>query len=359
MAAARADLVRTAALALLVASGLGLAGAAPGPARADTPAVVVARATLLPFPRRIEALGTARANESIEVRPQVSDRVTAIHFSEGQQVEAGSVLVELQDAEAVADVAAVRATLVDLESQLRRARELYQTSAVAASELDQRIAQRDAARAALAAAEARLADRTMRAPFAGRVGLRRVSLGSLVTPETIITTLDDTHVIKLDFDVPATAMAQVAEGLDVVGRSAAWPDEVFRGQVASVDTRVDPVSRSVTVRALVANDDGRLRPGMFLTVEMTRDDVTALVVPEHAIVPEESRQSVLVVDEQGRVEKRSVQTGRRRPGQVEILRGLEPGERVIVEGTQKARPGSTVEVVGELALETATAVASP
>jgi membrane fusion protein (multidrug efflux system) len=308
----------------------------------------VSEATVVPFPQTIEALGTARANESIDVRPKVTEVVTAIHFTEGEQVEAGRVLVELESSEARADVAEVRATLVDLENQLRRTRELFETRATAASELDQRLAQRDAARAALEAAEARLADRKVRAPFAGRVGLRRVSLGSLVTPDTVITTLDDTHVIKLDFDVPATAIARVEEGLTVEARSAAWRDTVFRGRVDSVDTRVDPVSRTVTVRAIVSNDEGRLRPGMFLTVDLLREDVTALVVPEQAIVPEESRQYVLVVGEDDRVEKRPVRIGRRRPGQVEIVSGLAEGERVVAEGTQKARPGGLVEIVGEL-----------
>ncbi len=328
-------------------------------ARADAPGVIVSEATVLSFPLTIEALGTARANESIDVRPQVSEVITAIHFTEGQHVEAGQVLVELENTEALADVAAVRANLVDLENQVRRTRELFETHAVAASELDQRVAQRDAVRAALAAAQSRLSDRKVRAPFAGRVGLRRVSLGSLVTPTTVITTLDDTDVIKLDFDVPATAIAQMEEGLTVEAKSAAWRDVVFRGKVASVDTRVDPVSRTVTVRALVPNDEGRLRPGMFLTVQVLREDVTALVVPEQAIVPEQSRQYVLVVGADNQVEKREVRIGRRRPGQVEILEGLEAGERVVAEGTQKARPGAGVEVVGELPVRPVTAAALP
>lgn len=318
-----------------------------GWARAEPPGVIVTEARVISFPLRLEALGTARANESIEVRPQVSEVVTAIRFDEGQRVEAGTVLVELDDIEAVADVAAVRASLVDLEAQVRRTRELYQTSAIAASELDQRVAQRDAARAALAAAKSRLADRKLRAPFAGTLGLRRVSVGSLVTPETVITTLDDTDPIKLDFEVPATSLALIEPGLRVEAHSASWRDDLFKGEVDSVDTRVDPVSRTVTARALVPNADGKLRPGMFLTVELLRDDVAALVVPEEAVVPEESRQSVFVVGEGERVEQREIRTGRRRPGQVEVLAGLDPGERVIVEGTQKVRVGTSVRVVGE------------
>lgn len=341
------------AAALRVAAWFAIAIAAPVDARASEPGVIVARATELSFPLTIEALGTARANESIDVRAQVVEVVTAIHFEEGQRVDAGDVLVELEDSEALADVAAVRATLVDLESQLRRTRELFETRAVAPSTLDQRRAERDAARAALAAAEARLAERRIRAPFAGRVGLRRISVGSLVSPDVVITTLDDTDVIKLDFDLPATALGRIAEGLAISARSAAWPDSVFDGRVASIDTRVDPVSRTIAVRALVPNEAGLIRPGMFLRVEVLRDDVTALVVPESAIVPEQSRQFVLVVDDAREVSRREVQIGRRRPGEVEILAGLEPGERVIAEGTQRTRPGGRVEIVGEWSFEAA------
>ena len=349
--AARRVLPALAAIALALAVGAS--------SRADAPGVIVSEATMLSFPLTLEALGTAHANESIDVRPQVSEVITAIHFTEGQHVEAGAVLVELENTEALADVAAVRANLVDLENQVRRTRELFDTRAVAASELDQRVAQRDAARAALAAAESRLSDRKVRAPFAGRVGLRRVSLGSLVTPDTVITTLDDTDVIKLDFDVPATSISHVEQGLAVEARSAAWRDVVFHGRVASIDTRVDPVSRSVTVRALVPNDGGRLRPGMFLNVLVLREDVAALMVPEQALVPEQSRQFVLVVGPDSKVEKREVRIGRRRPGQVEILEGLAAGERVVAEGTQKALPGGSVEVVGELPVQPVTAAAIP
>jgi membrane fusion protein (multidrug efflux system) len=345
---------RSAGNVVLLLASLGLV-LISGPARADGPAVLVARATTVSFPLSVEALGTARANEAIDVRPQVSEVITAIHFAEGQDVEAGAVLVELENTEALADVAAARANLVDFQNQVRRARELFDTRAVAASELDQRVAQRDAARAALAAAESRLSDSKVRAPFAGKVGLRRVSMGSLVTPSTIITTLDDTDTIKLDFDVPETAIARLEEGLSVEAHSAAYPDHLFRGKVASIDTRVDPVSRTVTVRSLVPNSEGRLRPGMFLTVALLRDDVTALVVPEQAIVPEQSRQYVLVVGPEGQVSKREIRTGRRRPGHVEVVEGLAEGEVVIAEGTQKARIGEPVEVVGEVPVEPQTA----
>lgn len=314
----------------------------------EMPSVIVARATVLDFPLVVEGLGNARANESIDVRPRISSRVTAIRFSDGQHVERGDVLVELEDAELRAAVAEAKAELVDSESKYERGKELFESKLIADADVESLRAQRDADRAALDAAEARMAEATVRAPFSGRVGLRRVSLGSLVAPATVITTLDDTDTIKLDFDVPETAFARVAQGLRVVGRSAAYPDSIFEGRVQSVDTRIDPVSRTVTVRALVPNPHDILRPGMFLTVKLFRDNVTALMIPEQTIVPEQSRQYVLVVSGEGIVEKREVKVGRRRPGQVEILDGLSDGELVVAEGTQKATPGSAVSVVGQI-----------
>ncbi len=310
----------------------------------EPPEVITARAAIKPFPLSAEALGNARANEAVDIRPEITAAVVEINFAEGALVEQGSVLVRLENSEPLADLAAAKAALVDSESQYRRSYELYQTKVVSASELEQLAARRDADKAAVNAAQSRLDHTVIRAPFSGRLGLRRVSIGSIVSPSTVITTLDDTSSIKLDFDVPEVFLSRLREGLTVTARSAAWPDEAFSGQVTSIDTRVDPVSRTVTVRALMPNEDGKLRAGMFLTVTLLKDDVESLLVPEQAIVPERSKQFVMVVGPENVVERREVRTGRRRPGEVEILAGLEPGELVISEGTQKARPGQQVRV---------------
>jgi membrane fusion protein (multidrug efflux system) len=175
-----------------------------------------------------------------------------------------------------------------------------------------------------------------------------VSIGSIVNPNTIITTLDDTTLIKLDFDVPEVFLARLEKGLSVTARSAAWPDLEFRGVVTSIDTRVDPISRTITVRALLPNDDSRLMPGMFLTVSMLKDDVEALMIPEQAIVPERSKQYVYLLGADNIVERREIKTGRRRPGQVEVIDGLAAGELVIAEGTQKVKPGQPAIITGRI-----------
>jgi len=318
--------------------------------KSDAPGVVVATARLQSFPLAAEALGNARANESVDIRPKISATLMAIHFEEGQEVVAGDILIELDNLEPVADLAAAKATLVDSEARYQRSRELYRTNVVAESQLLQDEARKIADEAMVAVAEARMADTIVRAPFAGRIGLRRVSLGSLVGPATIITTLDDTQTIKLDFDLPEVYLSRLESGLVVKANSAAWPGQEFVGTVASVDTRVDPVSRTIRVRSVMPNQQGRLRPGMFLTVTLLNENVSPLMIPEQALIPERSTQSVMVVDENRVVELRRVKIGRRRPGQVEILSGLSAGEQVIVDGTQKARHGQQVRIIEELVI---------
>lgn len=316
-----------------------------GLAWGQAPGVIVKEAQLRSFPLSAEALGNARANEAIDVRVEITAALKAVYFTEGQRVEKGTILAQLENAQQLAELAAARAALVESSSQLKRSEELFKTNVVAASQLEQLRAEQEADQAAVNAAQSRLEKTIIRAPFSGRLGLRRVSVGSIVDTDTVITTLDDTSVIKLDFSVPEVFLANLQPGMQVAAHSAAWPGVDFNGEVAFIDTRVDPVSRTVTVRAVVPNDEERLRPGMFLTVSLLKQDVEALTIPEEAVVPEGSKQYVFVVDEAGLAELREIQTGRRRPGELEVLSGLQAGEWVITEGTQKARDGQMVRII--------------
>jgi len=290
---------------------------------------------------QINALGTARANEAVEVTSKTSNTVTSVHFEDGQRVQKGQVLVELDSAQATADLAGAEAARAESASQLKRSRELLTTKALSAAQFDQIEATLKSNEARVAAARSRLDDTVIRAPFSGRVGLRRVSVGSLVNPGTTITSLDDISTIKVDFAVPENFLASLRDGLAVYVTSAAFPERDFEGKVVSVDSRVDSVTRSVTVRALLPNKDGALKPGMFLSVRLDRDTHEALMIPEAALVPEQSRQFIYVVED-GKATRREVRIGRREPGKVEVVAGLTPGERVIVEGTQKVRDGGAV-----------------
>ena len=316
-----------------------------GLAWGQAPGVIVKKAQVRSFPLSAEALGNARANEAIDVRAEITAALKAVYFTEGQMVEKGTILAQLENAQQLAELAAARAALVESSSQLKRSEELFKTNVVAASQLEQLRAEQEADQAAVNAAQSRLEKTIIRAPFSGRLGLRRISVGSIVDTDAVITTLDDTSLIKLDFSVPEVFLANLSPGMQVAARSAAWPGVVFNGEVAFIDTRVDPVTRTVIVRAVVPNDEERLRPGMFLTVSLLKQDVEALTIPEEAVVPEGSKQYVFVVDEAGLAELREIQTGRRRPGELEVLSGLQAGEWVITEGTQKARDGQVVRII--------------
>lgn len=311
--------------------------------RKDVPATVTTmRVAAQPWRDSLEALGTAQANESIAITAKVSDVVTRLAFDSGERVRAGQLLVDMNSSAQRADVAAAAATLRDAEQQLRRGSELARQQLIAQGQLDTLRANRDAAAAALASRRAAVADRTLIAPFAGVLGLRRVSVGALVAPGAIITTLDDDSRIKLDFTVPESALSSLARGQEIGARSDAWPGVAFEGAVADIDSRVDPDTRAVTVRALLPNPDGRLRAGMLLRVAVRLPQRQALVLPEIAVQQEGSQASVFRVGAGDTVALVPVTLGSRDAGKVEVASGLKAGDRIVVEGIVKLHDGSSI-----------------
>jgi len=332
------------------------AGNARGGWGGGTTKVVTAKIELQPMVDEIQALGTANANESVEIKSRISSLIDRVVFVEGQLVEAGDLLIELESSEIVAGLAVAEASLSESRSLYNRNKSLTDTQAVSASTFEQLLAEVKVDEAQVEAAKARLANSRIRAPFSGRVGLRRVSPGSFVNTLTVITTLDDVSKIKLDFSVPEAFLTVVSEGMTILAESIVYPDRVFEGQVASIDTRLDPVSRAVQVRAVIPNDDGAIKPGMFMTVDLQRDRGDVLVAPEQSIVPEGTTQYVFIVAD-GVVEKRAVVLGRRIPGYVVIAEGVTAGEFVVTEGTGKVRQGSQVEILNQTATTNATPAA--
>ncbi len=287
----------------------------------------------------IEAIGTVRALESVTLTPKVSDTVSAIHFEDGDLVEAGTILLELTNREEQALLAEAQANLEDGRRQLRRLEELVQQGSVPVSQVDEARSRVDAQEARLEALLARLDDRLIRAPFDGALGFREVSQGTLVSPGTAITTIDDISSIRLEFSVPEVFLGVLAPGQRVVARSAAYPDETFEGEISSIGSRVDPVSRAATVRARIPNDELRLRPGMLMTLRLVTAERDALVVPERAVTQIDTRAFVYVAND-GIAEQRTVRLGDRQPGRVEILDGLEAGEEIVTDGVIRVRPGA-------------------
>jgi membrane fusion protein (multidrug efflux system) len=326
---------------------LGLA-AANGLAVANPPPwVILAEVREDDFVEKIEALGTLKANESVELTVNVTESVTAIHFDDGQQVTKGQVLVEMTSREEHALLEEARANLNEAKRQFKRVKSLESRGIEAQSLLDQRRRELDTAKARLAAIESRLADRLISAPFPGVVGLRNISVGALVEPGDMITSLDDIRVMKLEFAVPSSYLADLQPGLTILARTRAYQDAVFEGRVKVVDSRVDPVNRSVLVRAMLPNAEGSLKPGMLMTVELLHKPRRTLLIPEAALVPKGRQQFVMRVHGAGNlVEEVKIEIGARRPGFVEVLDGLKVGDRIITHGTDKVRVAAPVRIKG-------------
>lgn len=346
---ARRLLAIGAACAALSLSGCGgeSAGAPRGPAPAI--GVVAVPVETKSWSDAIEALGTANANESLVLTAKVTETVARVNFKDGDVVEAGQVLVELTGRAETAQLEEARAAAKEAQQQYERQADLVEQGTIARSQLDAQVALRDAAVARMNTIRARLSDRVITAPFAGVLGFRRVSEGTLVTPGTEITTLDDISIIKLDFSVPETVLSAMRVGLPVRATSAAWPGRSFDGNVVSIGSRVDPVSRAVTVRAELPNPEALLKPGMLLGVAIDAAPREAVVIPEISLVSVGSRHFVFEVAEGDVARQVEVEIGSRRAGEVEIVRGLEPGRRVVTDGIVKLRDGAKVAVAAAAA----------
>jgi membrane fusion protein (multidrug efflux system) len=330
-------------LCLLFAAAC-LPGTASEAADPPPPGVIVAPVRLVEFSDRIEAIGTLAADESVELTATVTETISAIHFDDGDRVEKDQVLVEMTSQEEHAQLEEASATVNEAYRQYQRIKPLANEGTAAKSLLDERKREWETARARLAGIESLLADRLIKAPFKGVVGLRDLSVGALVQPGDLITTLDDDRVMKLEFPVSAAYLEALRPGLEIIARSRAFPDRRFSGSIKSVDSRIDPVTRSIRVRALLPNPERLLKPGMLMHVELQENPREALVVPEEALQPLGEQQYVFIVSVDNTVEKREVTIGGRRPGQVEVLEGLTSSDRVITHGHSRATPGRAVTI---------------
>ncbi len=307
-----------------------------------TPGIVAQTVTLRNFDDRIESVGTAQANESTSLSSNVSETVKEILFTEGQYVTAGTVIARLDDSEE-------RANLIEAQKSFNRAVELVRTQAVSTARLD-------ADRARLDIAKVQIADRQIVAPFDGVLGLRSISVGDIVNPGMVITTLDDTDPIKLEFSVPETYVSAIDPDLPIEARAEAWPGQIFKGFIRAIDPRVDPVTRAFRVKAEIPNGDGKIRPGMLMRVDVVKEIRTALAISEEALLSKGDQKSVYVLGETNKdgltsVESRPVTVGARRPGYVEVLTGLKEGEKIVVDGVIKIMPGGKVKIVGDDTIE--------
>lgn len=311
----------------------------------DTAAAVPVTTTVLQLQSwsdTIRALGTVKARESVTVTAKVSETVQTVHFDSGDEVGEGAPLVTLTGNQQRATLAQAEAAANEAERLYKRLSELGSQQLIARSALDTQRATRDAALARVAEMRADLVDRVIRAPFAGVLGIRQVSPGTLVTPGTPIATLDDIESVYVDFPVPEAMLANLAAGQRLTATSVAYPGREFAGSVSIIDSRIDPVTRAVNVRGEFANTDHALRPGMLLQVTLIRPQRQALLVPEISIVQVGNSSFVFRVRPDSTVERVDVAVGGRRDGMAEVTSGLKVGDRIVVDGTGKLRPGEKI-----------------
>ena len=331
-------------IALLLAIAAGTAWAQPKDAPKGPPAMPVkaVAAKLAPAVEEASAVGTLRADESVVIRPEIAGRVAEIRFAEGQNVARGAMLVKLDQAELAAVVASSRAQLKLEEQRVERSEDLQKKGFISQQALDDQKTTLARARAKLAEDEARLAKTEMRAAFPGVAGLRQVSEGQYVAAGTDIARLEKIDQLKLDFRVPEAFVSRLRPGQTVKSAVDAYPADNFAGAIYAIEPAIDEQTRTVLVRARIANPQLKLRPGMFARVQLLlgqRDK--AVWVPEQAIVPK-GRDSFVYRVADGKAALVRVELGVRRPGEVEVLKGIAAGELVVTDGTLRLFPGATV-----------------
>jgi membrane fusion protein (multidrug efflux system) len=309
--------------------------------------VKAAAARAAPATDEVGAVGSLRADEAVTIRPEIAGRIAEIRFNEGQAIARGALLVRLDQAE-LAAVLASSAAQAQLDKQrLERSEDLFKKSFISQQALDEARSNYARSVAKQREDEAKLAKTEMRSSFAGIAGLRQVSEGQYVPAGTDIARIEKVDQLKLDFRIPESFVGRLKNGQPVKVLVDSYPDEAFAGSVFAIEPAVDEQTRTVLLRARVANAGLKLRPGMFARVQVqlgVREQ--AVWIPEAAIVPKGQDSFVFRVVE-GKAALMKVQTGARKVGEVEIRKGLSAGDLVVTEGIQKIGPGSPVVLMKE------------
>ncbi|GAB2692830.1 efflux RND transporter periplasmic adaptor subunit [Aliiglaciecola aliphaticivorans] len=301
------------------------------------------------FPVIVEALGTARANEAVSLTPLQSDVIQELYFDDGDVVKKDQLLMRMNDREERARLNELNINLQEAQRQLKRIVNLAKSSVASQQLLDEQQAKVKTLKAQIEVANAQLSELTLKAPFSGKLGIRMVSVGAYVTPDDVITTLDDLRKVKVDFNISESHLPSLSEGQQVKALSIAYPDDLFIGEIRSVNSRVDANTRSIQVRALIDNPELKLRPGMLMQINLEKQVLSSLVIPEKAVIPNEDKQFVFIIEDEKAVLK-EVKVGLRRPGLVQILSGLEEGQKVVTEGALRLVNGSSVSLLEQVTL---------
>ncbi|OXS16689.1 efflux transporter periplasmic adaptor subunit [Zobellella denitrificans] len=325
----------------------GLFGCALAASAQSGPVVSTVRVTEQPVEAALELIGTLKANRQVAIAPQVSARVTEVHFVPGQRIEQGQLLLSLDDRAAQAAVKEAEAALMDARRILGNFQTLFSRKAVTQTELEGQQAAVAMAEAKLQAVRVQADYLSLRAPFAGIIGLSDVAPGMLLAANTPVAELLDISTLKLDLAVPERHFRQLKVGEQLSARTDAHGEQAFIGELAVIAPSVNPDTLNAEVRLLFDNASGLLVPGMLMRVRLPLNSSVQAVIPAQSLLYTGNQRYVFVVDDEGRASRRSVATGRNLGDWVTITEGLSPGERVVSEGTVKVRDGMQVEVQGE------------
>ncbi len=316
-----------------------------------------------PWQQRLEAVGSTRAEKGAELSAQVSGIVKAIHFQSGAKVEKGTLLVELEAADDIAHLEALKAMEALAQLNYDRYSQLLKTDAVSKQTADTDLATLKSDQAQVAQQQALIGYKSITAPFSGRLGIRQVDLGQYIAPGTQIVTLQQLDPIFVDFYLPQQSLAEIKVGQAVTAKVDTYPDLKFTGKILAINPLVDTASRNVQVRATFSNPDEKLLPGMFATVDI---DVGApqhyVTLPKTAIYYNSYGDIAYVVKEEGEKGRQKggekqyvaqqvfVKTGDTRGDQVAVLTGVEPGDVVVSAGQNKLHNGSPVRIDNKISV---------
>lgn len=312
--------------------------------RSPAPSVRTMRLEPQPFESKLTFNGTLVADKSITIRSELRGKVEAIHFSDGQDVERGDLIVVIEAGELAAELRSMQEQLSLASTTAKRLKNLFERGSVNASDRDDAVSRRAVLQAEVERLQVRLAKTRIHAPFAGTLGLRQISPGDLIEADTMITTLQTVSDLKVDFSVPERYRALIEPG-STLSLWVAGHDKPFTATVRAIDPQIDPTTRTLLVRAEVANPERKLLPGNYARVELINRDEAALLVPSIAVLQSLEAVSVFTVED-GIAVRHEVETGHRDNKQVEILRGLKPGSEIITSGIQSVREGQPVTVRG-------------
>ena len=324
---------------ILAKSGAGKAAATAGGGRAGAPVAATVEGVIA---RRVtlenEALsaGTLLANEEAEIKPEITGRIVSIAFNEGQFVQQGQLLVKFFDSDLKAQLARARAQFSTLEKTLEREKALLALQGTSQQELDVLEGQFAAARADIDVVQANIAKTEIRAPFSGKTGLRTVSVGAVVSPTQVITTIQQTSSLKMDFSLPEKYSSDILLG-SAVKFTIEGVSETLTAKVYAIDSKIDPSTRTLRIRAKFDNAGGKIVPGAFARVVVPLQSKTGIMIPTQAIVPQARGKSVIVA-ENGKAVTRFVETGVRTADQVEIVSGVAEGDTIVTKGVMFVKP---------------------